>query len=64
MSSSGPDIVLSFVAERKLFPTTRRSHKGLPKRNWRLWPRMEGWRQWRLGGGTNLAQRKSKRTHL
>src|ERR1022692_2526091 len=26
--------------------------------------RMEGWRQWRLGGRKNLVQRKNKRTHL
>jgi hypothetical protein len=25
---------------------------------------MEGWRQWQLGGGKNLVQRKDKRTHL
>jgi hypothetical protein len=26
--------------------------------------RMEGWRQWRLGGRKNRVQRKNKRTHL
>jgi len=26
--------------------------------------RMEGWRQWRLGGRKNLVQEKNERTHL
>ena len=26
--------------------------------------RMEGWRQWQLGGRKNRVQRKNKRTHL